>query len=63
MTQDKDNPKSLITLGNQDTGQRQFKVIDNILMLSMTLDCLCPVSWLPNVVNDFGLSLSCVLGA
>ena len=23
------------------------------LMLSMTLDCLCPVSWLPNVVNDW----------
>jgi hypothetical protein len=25
-----DNPKSLITLGTQDTGQRQSKVIDNI---------------------------------
>jgi hypothetical protein len=68
-TKDEDNPETQVTLGKQDTGRRQSRDTGNIVfvlclvypMLPVSLDCLRPVSCLPNVACVFGLSSSCVL--
>jgi hypothetical protein len=57
------NPETVITLGTQDTGQRLEKTkgeIKNGQSRNEFLDCLYPVSCVPNVVRVSGLSLSCV---
>jgi hypothetical protein len=75
MTQDEDNPETLVTLDKEDPGRRQSRDTGNIgqtrprtktmflvcPMLPVSLDCLRHVSCLSNVTSVSGLSSSWVL--